>query len=190
MKQGIFFSYKILVKRHNQISELNIWWQLYTFNLKNVFMLNENRVANIQKKIEKKTSILKPVLKFLYQNWKHGCFHIFLFTGLCLGNVSKCIKLFAITWVGTVLCPLGALISAQAVSIAHWQIGCCWAIGACPRMSRATQQGKAAAMMAYGRLHCELCQAALQAVPGCMQSMGQSLDMPVRDSSSEQKAKT
>ena len=42
-------------------------------------------------------SILKSILKLLYQNRKHGCI-FFLFTELCLVNVSKCIKLFAIAW--------------------------------------------------------------------------------------------
>jgi len=57
-------------------------------------------------------AILKLVLKFLYHSGKHG-WTFLLLSGLCLANISKCIKLFAITWVRAALFPLPVLVSAQ-----------------------------------------------------------------------------
>jgi len=86
----------------------------------NVFVLTENGVANIPKN-----------LWLFWQSWnifsnslsKHKLkLHIFfLFTGLCLASVSKCIQLFAITSVSTALGPPRVPVSAQTVTIAY----CC-----------------------------------------------------------------
>lgn len=46
--------------------------------------------------------------------------YFLLFKGLFLASVSKCIQLFAITWVSTTLCPPCALVLAQMVLISHW----------------------------------------------------------------------
>lgn len=82
--------------------------------------LTESKVADCQK---------KSILLYL-ETYSQAWLYIFLlFTGLCLANVSKCIELFAITWVSAVLCPPHVLLSAQRVLIAHWQFGCCWVSG-------------------------------------------------------------
>jgi len=75
------------------------------------------------------SSIMKPILKFLYQIGKH-CYIFFflLFTGLCLAYVSKCMILFAISWFSTALCPPLFLVSAQTVQ-SHTDVVCCWAMG-------------------------------------------------------------
>ena len=63
--------------------------------------------------------LLKPVLKFLYQNGsKAVCFSLFI--GLCLAILSGCRQLFAINWACTAPCPPRALFSAHALPIAHW----------------------------------------------------------------------
>ena len=41
------------------------------------------------------------------------------FSGPCLANISKCTKLFAITWVSTALHPPHVLVSALTVPTAH-----------------------------------------------------------------------
>lgn len=71
----------------------------------NVFMSTKNGV----------TSVPKNYLFFL-QSWNlflnsliktaNSIQPCFLFTGLCLADVSKGIQLFAITWVSTALCPM------------------------------------------------------------------------------------
>ena len=78
-----------LAKRHDQIVVLNVWLQIYTFHLTicssvhtpwksvgDVFMLTENGVKNTHKNwwlLPFLFLISKPVLRFLYQNKKHGC---------------------------------------------------------------------------------------------------------------------
>ena len=107
VKRGIFFSYKSLVKSRDHIFQLNVWLQLYIFNMKNIFRLNESGVVNAAKDWSFLLAILKPVLNLLYQNRSKSAY-FFQFTGLCLASVSKCTQLFAITWVGTALpspCP-------------------------------------------------------------------------------------
>ena len=64
--------------------------------------------------------ILKALLKFLYQKKKLRLHIFLLFTGLCLPTVSKCIRLFAITWVSTPLCPSLIPVSVKIVLIMHW----------------------------------------------------------------------
>lgn len=52
--------------------------------------------------------------KFLYQNRKQAAYFL-LFTRLCLVDISKCKKLFAITYGNTALHPHCAMVSAQIV---------------------------------------------------------------------------
>lgn len=45
----------------------------------NVVMLTENRVGTITKKLMILTTILNPILKFLYENRKHDCIFFALY---------------------------------------------------------------------------------------------------------------
>lgn len=90
-----------------------------------VFTLTENGVANNYKILSILVIlviIFKLALRFLYHRGKHGyMFSAVHKTGYwCLANVSKFIKLFAITWVSTALFPLLVLVSAQIGLIAYW----------------------------------------------------------------------
>lgn len=97
VKQGVFFWW------HNLAFELNIWSQPCTFHLKNVFVLNESRVANIlKKKLIIFSAILKPVLKFLSHNRMPSCIFstvhrtvfsqcIIMHTIICLYLSQQCI---------------------------------------------------------------------------------------------------
>jgi len=102
--------------RHDQIFELNGWLQLY--------IPFENSQVTCQLKIDlqilKKniSAILKPVLKLMYQNGKAAYFSLFIV--LCLRNISKYIKFFAMTWVTTTLHSFHVLVSAQTALIGHW----------------------------------------------------------------------
>ena len=46
------------------------------------------------------------------------------FAGLCLANVSNCMKLFALTWVSTALRPARALVSTETVVGLLWLLLC------------------------------------------------------------------
>lgn len=92
---------------------------------------------------------MKPVLKFLYQNWKQDC----IFTTdhrMCLANVLKCIKVSTGTWVSTVLHSSLALVTAQTVPITLQCFGCCWVMGACTGLGWAVLQARTTTMMAQG----------------------------------------
>jgi len=81
----------------------------------------------------------------------------FLITGLCVANVSKCIQLFAITWVSTTLsCPCTPVLAQTALK-AHWLFGCCWVTGVHLNQARLLS-GEESAFSAWSRgwLHCEL----------------------------------
>ena len=82
--------YENLVKRHDQIFELNIWLQLCTFIWKfagNVFEPTENGVANMYWWFF--SAVLNSVLKSLYENGKHSCI---LFT-VCRTMFRHCMKM-------------------------------------------------------------------------------------------------
>lgn len=107
------------------------------------FMSTENRIVNILKKNWRFFSaVLKPILKFLYQNGKHGC----IFFSVLRTVLNQCIKIQT-----TICCHLGpprALVWAQTALVGHW---CCyWAMGACLGPGHASWRGRAAAMMVWG----------------------------------------
>ena len=109
-------SYKSLVKCW--IFDCNSIHSMWKFTV-NVFMLTENRVASIQKKIDYLGEILKPILKFLCQNGKQGW--MFCCSQECVKQ-CKYIKLFTVTWVSTALCPPCVLVSVQTVLIVHRRV--------------------------------------------------------------------
>lgn len=62
-----------------------------------VFMLTENVVTNTLKIYIFSLEILKPTLKFFYQNRNQGCIFFHFSQDTCLANVSEYMKLFTIT---------------------------------------------------------------------------------------------
>lgn len=71
------------------------------------------------------SAILKPVLKFLYHKRSKAA-HFSLFTGFSLASVTKCIQLFVISRVRTVLYPPCSPVSVQ---IAHTAQCCLVVVG-------------------------------------------------------------
>lgn len=119
-------------------------------------------------------AIYKAILKFLYQNGKHRCI-FFLFAGLCLPKISKCIILFVVTCVSTALCPPRILISAQTELI-PWRcllIGAEWWLCAAP-VQAGLLSGEQPTLCWCGaevELHCMVCQAACSLWATCWISL-------------------
>lgn len=65
------------------------------------------------------SSVLRLVLNFFFIKTGSMAAYFLPFTGLCLGDISKCIKLFALHWVNAALYTF--LVSAQAMPTTH----CC-----------------------------------------------------------------
>lgn len=80
----------------------------------------------IYQKIDFFFSILKLVVKVLYQYRKHCCLFL-LFTGLCVAKVSKCTELFAVIWASSALHPSHAPDSVGQTAV----FGCRWTIWVC-----------------------------------------------------------
>lgn len=102
----------IKVNRQNQTFELNIWLQLYMFHLKKMQVIYLHRLKmELQIYIKKKDFFfnnLETCSQIPVSEWK-ARLNIFHCTELCLANIAKYIKLFAITWFDTTLHPPHAL---------------------------------------------------------------------------------
>lgn len=125
---GIFFSYRSLLKRHDEITELSIW--LYLFHLKihrQFFYVNWKQNHKYTKKLviffnNHQTYSLTPL-----SQWKVGL-HIFHCAQDCVQPVYQNAKLFAITWVSTATPSLRSIFSLGSAN--HTLLyGCCewWA---------------------------------------------------------------
>ena len=89
----------------NWISDCNTIHSIRKFS-DNVFILTNNRVRNVPKNWSFFSAVLKPILKFLYQNRKQDCKFFTIHRSVFLANVSKGIKLFARPWTTTALLPV------------------------------------------------------------------------------------
>jgi len=134
-------SYKSLVRRHEQTFELNIWLQLYKFDLKNVFMSDENGVENITKKKIFFFAVLSPILKFLLSKQKTRL-HVFC----CSQN---CVICHTLSWHCTVpsWCPDFSSASINS-TLTGWLL---WAMDACLVLVRASQGNRASAFIVLSR---------------------------------------
>jgi len=94
----------------------------------NVFVSTEKGVANINWFFF--FAVLKPILKFLYQNRKQGCVFYAVQSTVFIQWIK--IQLFAVSWISAVQHgPSYALVSVNTVLIAHRGLVCCWVMGAC-----------------------------------------------------------
>lgn len=117
-KRGLI---KSLANRHDltfNSNSIHSIWEL----AQNVFMLTSNGVAN-KKKIDF-SAILKPVLKFLYQNKKYSCvfftFHRAMF--------SRCITMHKLICHHLRQCPVGfcpGRVNSTAMFCWCWGKSCC-----------------------------------------------------------------
>jgi len=101
-----------ILNRMSDCNSIHSIWKL----IGHIFMSSEIGVANIKKK--KKDNFfcnLETCSQMPLSKWKAWLCTFFLFTGQCLGNKSKCIQLFAITWFSTALRSPHALVAAQTV---------------------------------------------------------------------------
>lgn len=147
---GIFFSYRSLLKRHDEITELSIW--LYLFHLKihrQFFYVNWKQNHKYTKKLviffnNHQTYSLTPL-----SQWKVGL-HIFHCAQDCVQPVYQNAKLFAITWVSTATPSLRSIFSLGSAN--HT---CCMVVvsdgQAVMRTGLASWQGRPTAMMVQGR---------------------------------------
>jgi len=93
LKRGIFFSAKRGLKRHDQIFELNIWLQLYTFHLKFFRLcIYVYWKWSCKHKLMTFFVILKPILKLLYESGRHGCIFFAVHTTV-FGQCTKMHKI-------------------------------------------------------------------------------------------------
>ena len=94
-----------------------------------VFMLTKNGVANTNRWLF--LALLKPILKLLYQKWKHSC----IFFTLQSTAFSQSIKMHTIIChhlsQRSQPCPPRALVWVNTEWIAHQRFGCCWVMGVC-----------------------------------------------------------
>lgn len=110
-----------LVKRRDPLFELNIWRQLQTFHLR----MHLGQATLDSQIFREKQSFFRhswnPFSNSLIKTESTGAYFL-LFMGLCLSNVSKFIKWFAIISVSTTLRPPQVLVAAQPVLIAHQRL--------------------------------------------------------------------
>ena len=105
-----------------------------------VFTSTENGLVNVPKKNQWFFAVLKPILKFLYQNANRGC----IFFALHRAVFSQWIKMCNVTchnlsWHCTVpsLCPVFSSDIVNSVLM----FGCCWAVGALLGLGHSGRQG-------------------------------------------------
>lgn len=105
-----------MIRILNRMSDCNSIHSIWKFT-GHIFMSTEIGVANVQKKKKKDNFFcnLETCSQMPLSKWKAWLCTFFLFTGQCLGNKSKCIQLFAITWFSTALRSPHALVAAQTV---------------------------------------------------------------------------
>lgn len=122
-------SYKSLVKSHDPIFELDIWSQLYTFHLNIckwcIYVDWKWSLKSTKKKKKDFFSNLKTCSQVPLPEQKARLHYLLLFTRLCWANVSKWIKLFAITWVITALCYTEVSQLFSNCKLVHPALGCC-----------------------------------------------------------------
>lgn len=104
MKGGIFFSDNIglITNTITFFFELHIWSQHSMFRLKicRLFIYGNwkqnHKYAKKKKKLIIFSALLKPILKFLYQNRKHSCIFFFFLAVHRTVACSQCIKMHKI----------------------------------------------------------------------------------------------
>ena len=128
---------------------MNIWLQLYTFHLKicrKYIYVNWNGVANTQKaKIV--SSILKAILKFLYQNLQG---YMFFFVHWSM--FSQCIKMHKIICHNLTLhYTLPPHVLFSSVSITHWCLIVTESLICVQVQVDGTQWGRASTVLVWSR---------------------------------------
>lgn len=106
------------------ISDRSSIHSIWTF-ASDVFMLTGNGVSKVQKKKKDFFSNLKTCSQVPLPEQKARLHYLLLFTRLCWANVSKWIKLFAITWVITALCYTEVSQLFSNCKLVHPALGCC-----------------------------------------------------------------
>ena len=125
---------------------------LNTFTIMSYALLpamNKSLHASLNKTCRIFLAILTIISNFFIK-MKSMAAYFLLFTVQCLSRVSKCVILFAITWVSTALHISCSPAAAHTPLMAHWLSGCCWAKAVLRGQGRVALWG---CLMSFARTH-------------------------------------